>query len=137
MMMADDDHSAKQAEARGELGWGGTRQKRWHMVGKRAVVNVDPQVYEIVTVLAKLCLRPGRDLCSQIFALGLESLTGHNIRDLRMRKFMVELEGTRQRTKAFTHDEVRERVKLLKMLPEEVLEYDPEFDDSPEPAGDR
>lgn len=130
-MMADDAHSEAQAKARGELGWGGKRQKRWHQVGKRAVVSVDPQVYELVAVLAKLCLRPNRDLCSQIFAAGLESLTGHSILDLRMRKFMVALEGTQQRTRAFTMEEVKDRFTLLHMLPPEQMEHDPEFDEDP------
>lgn len=126
--MADDALSAKQAAARGEQGWGGARQKRWHAVGKRAVVNVDPQVYEVVTALARLCRRPNNDLCSQIFAAGMEALTGHSIRDLRLRTFTMELDATKKMDRAVTMAEVKERVKLLRMLPELEPEDDPDFD---------
>ena len=113
MMKDDDAHSASDG------GWGGAREKSWHLHGKRAVVSVDAQAYELVTTLAKICLRPNKDLCSQIFAIGLETLTGHTIEELCERKFTVEMKAIRQRTKAFTTEDVKERAALLQMMPED------------------
>ncbi|MFZ2726441.1 MAG: hypothetical protein WAX77_09340 [Methylococcaceae bacterium] len=112
-MKADD------ALSQGDGGWGGAREKRWHETGKRAVVSVDAQAYELVTTLAKMCLRPNKDLCSQIFAVGLEALTGYTIEQLCDRKFTVEMKAIRQRTKAFTLEDVKARAALLQMMPED------------------
>jgi len=113
MVMADD------ALSQSDGGWGGAREKKWHETGKRAVVMVDAQAYELVTTLAKMCLRPNKDLCSQIFAIGLEQLTGYTIEQLCERKFTVEMRAIRQRTKACTMEAVRDRAALLQMMPED------------------
>ena len=113
MVKDDDDLSQVASVTRGDAGWGGARQSRWHQAGKRAVVMVDPQVYEMVVVLARLCHRPIRDLTPQIFAAGMEALTGRPIEDLRLKKFMVSLGQQLPTKRAFTNEEVQERFGLL------------------------
>lgn len=126
--MADDALSKAETEARGELGWGGARQRRWHQAGKRAVVLVDPAVYSIVTALADACHRTNRDLNSQIYAAGMEALTGRSIEDLRLKTFAMLPGQGPSGQRAFTHEEVRERFGLFKevtLVTEEPV--DPDF----------
>lgn len=111
--MADD--ALSQSLARGDAGWGGARQRTWKQAGKKAVVNVDPQVYHLATVLAKLCQRTNQDLCSQVFAAGMEVLMGTDIEKLRTSRFAVSLEGMGTLKKAFTMEEVQARAKLIEM----------------------
>lgn len=70
--MEDDTLSGKTG------GWGGIRKRSWKEDGgtKRAVVMVDGEAYQFVPMLAHLSRRSARDLCSQIFLAGLESLLG-------------------------------------------------------------
>jgi hypothetical protein len=105
MVMADDALSVNKGT------WGGAREKKWHVEGKRAVVHVPPDVYQLVDLLAGLARRPTRDLCSQIFCAGMESLLGHSIEILRGGYQVRPLQGSRaNQPKPMTHEEIREMV---------------------------
>jgi hypothetical protein len=127
MVKADDALSEKEGSIREQVGWGGSRQHKWRVQGKRAVIHVEPGAYEFVTTLAKLCRRPGNDLCSQIFAAGLEKLTGFTLKQLAYRDFTAPLNSTLPKgKKAFTHEEVLAVANLFTLVvPEEP--QDPEF----------
>lgn len=111
--MVKVDDAQKQLEA----GWGGPRQKRWAVQGKRAVVNVDPVAYEFVVQLARLCHRPNLEMCAQIFAAGLESLTGYSVQELCTNDFTVRMKptGVTQRG-PLTHEQVRAIAEQLVMV---------------------
>ena len=116
MVMADDALSEKESE-----GWGGARQRKWHVTGKRAVVHVDAFAYEFIIALARACGRSVQDFNSQIYAAGLESLSGHSVPEICTEQFGVPM-GKRRRgqKKALTHDEVREvAATFVKLVPEE------------------
>lgn len=104
--MQDDD--ALQEGTDTGAGWGGPRQKSWHTTGKRAVVHIPPEMYEYVVALARACRRPAKDLNAQVYAAGIEALTGLTPDDLRTQRFAAPLRAGARPARAMTHEEVRE-----------------------------
>ena len=99
------------SQSQGEKGWGGKRDKSWHENGKRAVVPVHASVYEVVVALAGLCKRSHKSLNAQIYAAGLEVLTGQDIDTLTERPFTVA--NGRRLARATTDDDVRAAAKAF------------------------
>lgn len=115
MVMADD--ALFEEEVSG-VGWGGPRAKTWHKVGKRAVVHISPQAYQVVSILASLCSRPMKDFHAQVYAAGLESLVGQSFQTISDHNYTVT-KGPRPLTKALTHDQVREMASRITFTPPE------------------
>jgi hypothetical protein len=125
MVMASDGQ--KQARSNTELGWGGARQKKWQVQGKRAVVHIEPGAYEFVVQLAQLCRRGSMEMCSHIFAAGLESLSGFSIKELSREEFQITVKSAdRPKTGVgrLTHEQVREVAKMFAIIPREDDEDD-------------
>jgi hypothetical protein len=72
--MGDDALSRSAEEA--EHGWGGARQSRWRVDGKRAVVKVEPNAYAVAATLARLCNRPLLNFNVHVYRAGLAALMG-------------------------------------------------------------
>lgn len=99
MVMADD------ALSTGEELWGGPREKKWEKSGKRAVIMIDGPLYALVGTLARLCRRPIKSFNQQVYAAGIQALTGISVEDLTTRSFTVSLKGSRE--VVIKDDEVR------------------------------
>src|SRR5687768_12231733 len=134
MVMAND--AQKRSRENAGVGWGGSRQKKWNVQGKRAVVHVEPGAYEFLTQLARLCNRGQMEMCAHVFVAGLESLTGFTATELAQEEFALQKIRASVRPKGLadrplTHDEVRAVAAMFSIVPreEDELEYDPEFDD--------
>lgn len=127
MVMANDAVST--ANLREDVGWGGVRQKRWMVQGKRAVVHVEPGAYLFLTALARLCRRSNQDMCSQVFAAGMEALTGYTIKELSHREFSGPVSaGNAVVGRVMTHDEVRKIAQMFTLVQQDEPEDDdPEF----------
>lgn len=69
--MVDD---ARFAITTPERAWGGPRQANWRELGKRAVILLPAEVYELVTEVNYLTQRPVRDLHLQTYYAGMEAL---------------------------------------------------------------
>lgn len=78
--MADDALELKTAP---ERAWGGARKPNWRENGKRAVILLPADAYEVIVDLNTLCRRPIRDLNLQIFCAGMEALFGVPFKDLQ------------------------------------------------------
>src|SRR5688572_30635097 len=119
MVMANDGQ--KRARTKTELGWGGSRQKKWGVQGKRAVVNVEPGAYEFVVQLSQLCRRGNMEMCAHIFAAGLESLTGFTAKQLAQEDFQITVRGSERPQYApgvaLTHEQVRAVAKMFAIIP--------------------
>lgn len=117
MVMSTDGQ--KKARTDSELGWGGARQRKWRIQGKRAVVHVEPAAYEFVVQLSQLCRRPNMEMCSHIFAAGLESLTGFTVKEISENDFQINTRAA-ERPKpgegALTHDQVRAVAKMFSIV---------------------
>jgi hypothetical protein len=120
MVMEDD--AQKKARTKSGAGWGGFRQKHWDVMGKRAVVQVDPIAYEFVIQLARMCKRTNKDMCSQIFAAGLESLTGFSIKEICEEEFGINVRSSVGERAPFTHEEVRLAAKKFFIIDGELAD---------------
>lgn len=123
-MVATSD-ARKKSRADTELGWGGSRQKKWQTQGKRAVVHVEPGAYEFVVQLSRLCRRNNMEMCSHIFAAGLESLTGFSIKEISENDFQITARAAdrpQPGTGALTHDQVRAVAALFSIIQEDGQE---------------
>lgn len=62
--------------------WGGPRVPTWTTAGKRVVMNLHPEVFAFVHLVAQSTKRTKRTLVLQIFMEGLRSTFGVTARDL-------------------------------------------------------
>lgn len=71
--MVDDALTVKHTP---EQAWGGPRTPTWRQTGKRAVVLVPAEVYEVVIDVAYMTRWSHRDINFRIYCAGVESLLG-------------------------------------------------------------
>jgi hypothetical protein len=107
--MADDALVVKTAP---ERAWGGAREPNWREKGKRAVILLPADAYEVIRDLNTLSRRPIRDLNHQIFCAGMESLFGVSFQDL-MGPYSVRASARirLRQEKPMTHDALREFIE--------------------------
>lgn len=99
--------------------WGGPRAAQWKEKGKRAVVHVCPEAYDVATTLAKLARRSHKDFNLMIYMAGLEALTGQSEQTLCTQAFQVNPPepGTPRLAKAMTTEEVKAVAQRLVFVP--------------------
>jgi|SRR5687768_889820 len=107
--MVDDALTVKHTP---EQAWGGPRTPTWRQQGKRAVILLPAEVYEVVRDVGYMTRWSARDLNFQIYCAGAESLLGVPFSALFGEyTYDPSLRVPHRSQRPVGHDEVRELVR--------------------------